>query len=221
MPRQDPATTAGMVSPTSDHLDARLGSRSPPPGYPSSVQAETDPGVVRSGDTSAALGAAPPLDLAGFEPLQAAATMAPTPRLLIHEGAMRPESLGTGFLPSLTRQVTSTAVKTAFQLSNSSPQLFIVTLGGRLVPLDRLPVHGPSSTPPPRRFSGRWYSSLIHPRSECRLSTPAVRTPDSLRLHSDGDASGDSHVPLYTRLKILCPAKSDGVGAGMGLPTSS
>ena len=38
-------------------------------------------------------------------------------------------------------------------------------------------------------------------------------SPGFLRL-----TSGDSHVPLYTRLKILCPAKSDGVGAGMGLP---
>ena len=80
--------------------------------------------------------------LAGFQPLQAASPMSRTPRLL--SPRTRPDRAPGRTLVLANPTLASTAVQTAFQLTNASPQLFIVALEIRFPPdcflVLRLPV---------------------------------------------------------------------------------
>ena len=83
--------------------------------------------------------------------------MSPTPRLLSPRA--RPDLAPRRILALANPTLASTAVQTAFQLTNPSPQLFIAALEIRF-PLDRFPVLG---LPVRRRPAQIDALLLIHP----------------------------------------------------------
>ena len=152
--RQDPASTAGTVSPASDHP-------TPDPGLDLHHLGVIGPrkriqGPAAAGTLLLRFGQIRHF-LPGFQPLQAASPMSPTPRLLSPRA--RPDLAPRRILALANPTLASTAVQTAFQLTNPSPQLFIVALEIRF-PLDRFPGLG---LPVRRRPAQIDVLLLIHP----------------------------------------------------------